>query len=127
MAACPSPATAVGVPGASGATKTEYTFLTKGVVDVPTRMKPSDRMTALFTVPPVVLLYTKVLSTVPSVLNRLRLPLNEPPTMSFPSLCNVAVSDPEGIAAAAVFVLYALSAAPAEVNFLIRPVKSPTT
>ena len=80
-----SPATAVGVPGVFGARKTEYTFFTKGLLAVPTKIYPSESTTASLTVPPVALSYTNVLSSVPFVLNRLRFPLNDPPTITLPS------------------------------------------
>ena len=122
-----SPATAVGVPGVFGARKTEYTFLTNGVLAVPAKMKPSDSTIASLTLPPVALSYTNVLSSVPFVLNRLRFPLNDPPTITLPSVWTVTVSAPLGSAAAAAFVLNVVSSTPADENFFTLPVKSPTT
>ena len=78
-------------------------------------------------VPPVAASYVNVVSTVPSVLNRLSLPVKDPPTTNFPSLCSTAVFAPEPKAAAAVFVLNVVSAAPVDENFLTFPVNGPTT
>ena len=122
-----SPATAVGVPGVFGARKTEYTFLTNGVLAVPAKIKPSDSTIASLTVPPVALSYTNVLSSVPFVLNRFRFPLNDPPTITLPSLCTATVSAPLGSVAAAAFVLNVVSSTPVAENFLTLPVKFPTT
>ncbi|CAB4368515.1 unannotated protein [freshwater metagenome] len=124
---CASPATAVGVPGVLGARKTVYTFLTNGELAVPAKIYPSDNTIASLTVPPVALSYTNVLSKVPSVLNRLRFPVNDPPTIISPSDCTATVRAPLGRAAAAALVLKVASSTPAEENFFIFPVKFPTT
>ena len=68
-----------------------------------------------------------MVSSVPSVLNRLSFAVNEPPTTNFPSLCNTAVFAPVPRAAAAVFVLNVVSAAPVDENFFTLPVNGPTT
>ena len=94
---------------------------------MPTRMYPSLRMMTSLTVPPVELLYTNAVSNVPSVLNRLRFPVNDPPTTTFPSACTATVSAPVGSAAAVAFVLKEVSSTPVAENFFTLPVNEPTT
>ena len=90
-------------------------------------MFPSERTIAFLTFPPVALLYTNVLSNVPSVLNRFRFPVKDPPTTTWPLVCTATVRAPFGKAAAAAFVLKVESSTPVDENFFTLPVKFPTT